>query len=141
MAVRRRQAILGGGVAVAIGALLISAAFLAPGGLHAPAWAVYAAGAAFVLAGTALIARGTGQRLLARWLPSLAVACVVAPALWLAFGSGPRRCAFNAWGFGARLLGRHAELLCRVAFGAGAVLGLLVLLLVVREALRPDLET
>jgi hypothetical protein len=77
---------------------------------------------------------------LARWLPSLVVACLLAPAAWLAFGSGPRRCMVSAWGFGSRMLGRHSDLLCRLAFGAGTLVGVLILLLFVRDAWRGDLE-
>lgn len=137
---RRRDGIVGGVLALALGAMVILAVFFAPRGLHVPAWAVYAAGAAFMLAGATLIARGTGQHLLARWLPSLVIVCLVAPAGWLAFGTGPRHCVISAWGFASRLLGRHSDLLCRLAFGVGAVFGLLMLLLAVRDALRPELE-
>ncbi|MEJ8839240.1 hypothetical protein [Ramlibacter sp. AN1133] len=136
----RRHRVLAGALAVAVGAGVMLAVFFAPRGLRAPAWVVYAAGGAFVLAGATLVAQGTGQRLLARWLPSLVIACLVAPAAWVAFGTGPRRCMVSAWGFGSRLLGRHSDLLCRLAFGAGALVGLLLLLLAVREALRADPE-
>ena len=135
-----RDRILGGVLAVAIGAAVLLAVLFAPRGARAPAWVVYAAAGAFFLAGATLIAQGTGRRLLARWLPTLVIACLVAPAAWLAFGTGPRRCLVSAWGFGSRLLGRHSDLLCRLAFGVGAVVGLLMLLLAVREALRTDLE-
>jgi hypothetical protein len=136
----RRHRLVGGALAVAVGAAVVLALLFLPRGVHAPAWVVYAAAGAFVLAGATLIAQGTGHGVLARWLPSLVIACLVAPAAWIAFGTGPRRCMVSAWGFGSRLLGRHSDLLCRVAFGVGAVVGLLILLLAVREALRPDPE-
>jgi hypothetical protein len=136
----RRDRMLGGALVIAVGAAVMLAVFFAPRGMHAPAWVVYAAGGAFVLAGLALLAEGTGRRVLARWLPSLVVACLLAPAAWLAFGSGPRRCMVSAWGFGSRMLGRHSDLLCRLAFGAGTLVGVLILLLFVRDAWRGDLE-
>jgi hypothetical protein len=136
----RREGMLAGALALALGAMVILAVLLVPHGLHAPAWVVYTAGAALVLVGVTLIARGTGQRLLARWLPSLVIACLAVPAAWLAFGTGPRRCMISGWGFASRLLGRHSELVCRFAFGVGALVGVLLLLLALRDALRPDLE-
>ncbi|MBL0426303.1 hypothetical protein [Ramlibacter alkalitolerans] len=135
-----REQFVAGALAIAVGAAVALAMLYAPGGARAPAWVIYAAAGAFVLAGLTLIAQGTGRRLLARWLPALVIACLVAPAAWIALGAGPRRCLVSVWASGGRLLGRHSDLLCRLAFGAGAVLGLLMLLLAVREALRNDLD-
>jgi hypothetical protein len=120
----------GAGVAIAL------AVYLHPENLRVPAWVAYAAALAFFFAGCQLLARHHGQRLLQAWLPAALVACLVAPPLWIAFGAGPRRCGFELATSVLRLFGVRSDLLCRVGFGIGAVLGLAILLLAIHHALR-----
>jgi hypothetical protein len=57
----------------------------------------------------------------------------LAGAALIAGGPGARECGFSL-GF---IAGEAPDLLCRVGFGLGALLGLFILALIVRQALRP----
>lgn len=85
-----------------------------PDQLHAPAWVAYTACAAFVLAGLAIIADGTGA--------------------WVAIGAGVRDGSVSVPFFGTV----GSELLCRGAFGLGAVIVAALLVWVVLRALRQE---
>jgi len=55
------------------------------------------------------------------------------PARGRCFGSGARECGFSL-GF---ITGQAPDLLCRIGFGLGALLGLFILVLIIRQALVP----
>jgi hypothetical protein len=91
--------------------------------IHGPPWIAGAAGAAFVLAGLAIVI-GSSARM--RWLGSLAgllcVAALAAVGNWIAFGVGERQCTGTLSAFfwtSSRVAG---NLECRLAFGIGAAL-------------------
>lgn len=121
---------------VALGAFLAGIAFLEPPNLRAPPWVMYACGLAFVFAGGTLVARARRARRLAIWLPVPLLACMAAPPLWLAFGTGRRQCTITAMQGILRLLGTRTDLPCRVAFGFAAVVGLALVALALRHAIR-----
>ena len=61
---------VGAGIAACVaGGALAVAAFLQPEKMNAPAWVVYAAALAFILAGALLVARARGYARLQAWLP------------------------------------------------------------------------
>jgi hypothetical protein len=123
----RKQALVVGTIALAVGLGCAAAIYFHPQGLHAPAWVAYAAVSTFVLAGIALIAGAYGAKRLVQWLGGLIVAGLMTPALWIALGPGGRDCSFSV-GF---LSGAASEFMCRGAFGAGALLCLVFLVLLV----------
>ena len=131
------QGHVGAGIAamVAGGALGI-VAFLQPQKMNAPAWVVSTAALAFVVAGLLLAVRGRGHARLEAWLPVALLACLIAPPLWIGFGSGTRRCGIAVFGDAVRLLGVRGDLPCRIAFGFAAVVGIGLLALAVRQAVR-----
>lgn len=128
----RRQALVIGGVAIALGVLSALMIQLRPEGLRAPAWVAYAAVATFPLAGGALIAGALGAKRLVPWLGVLITCGLLVPGLWVALGPGGRECSFSL-GF---LGGAASELVCRTGFGVGALLCLVLLVLLVRRASR-----
>lgn len=137
----RRNELFAGAASAVLGLATILLMHWQPQALRTPPWVAYVAASSFVLGGAAIMARATGRTRLARWLPVALVACLVTPAIWLALGAGPRRCVFSAIGsVGLRLLGRHAEWLCRFGFGVAALLGLAIVLLSVRHAIRMERE-
>jgi hypothetical protein len=128
---------VGAGIAAcAAGGALAVAAFLQPEKMNAPAWVVYAAALAFILAGALVVARARGYARLQAWLPVALLACLVAPPLWIGFGSGSRRCSIALLGNAVRLLGVRSDLPCRIGFGFAAVVGIGLLALAIRQAVR-----
>jgi hypothetical protein len=127
-----RQRLIIGLLVGGLGVGITSAAYLHPEQMRAPAYVVYAATSSFVLAGIALVAGALGARKLVQWLGVLIVMALMTPAVWIALGPGAHDCGFSL-GFVA---GVAPDLACRLGFGAGALLGLLILVLIVRQALR-----
>jgi hypothetical protein len=128
----RRQRLSIGGLLVALGAGLSLAIYLQPQQLRVPAWVAHSATAAFALAGAALIAGALGAMKLVHWLGALIVAAMLVPALWVAFGPGPRECGISL----GPASGTGSEWICRTGFGLGALLGLVILALIIHQALR-----
>jgi hypothetical protein len=123
----RKQSLVAGGLAVAVGLGSSAAIVLHPESLRAPAWVAHAAASTFVVAGVALLAGACGARRLMQWLGVLIACGLLVPTLWIAFGPGGRNCSFSL----AFLSGPASELACRGAFGAGALLWLVFLVLLV----------
>lgn len=121
----RKERLIGGWVALAAGILVVGAMAATPERHHVPAWVGYAAGSTFAWAGAAILAGEFGRtRAIAPWLGFCALLGLVVPALWIAFGPGPRECTATL----AFLLATGAsEWFCRGAFGLGA--GLVVVLI------------
>lgn len=125
-----------GWIAIAAGAFVAWMIHRHPEGLRAPAFVAYAAAAAFVLAGVSLAAGERMRPFVQRWLGVVLVACLLTPAAWIAFGTGPRHCSVGVANGILQVFGAASETGCRVAFGVAAVLGVAILLLFVRQALR-----
>jgi hypothetical protein len=116
-------------IAAAMGAFIIVMAAFDPdeSRFHAPRWVVGAAGATFVLAGTAAImSRGVsgphvennGYRLIL----ALLLTCFGAVASWVAFGPGERKFEGTLGAGGGFLPFDPGEMLGRILFSPGALL-------------------
>ena len=128
----RRQRLLGGLVSVVAGLLTAAVITVRPEGLHVPAWVAYVACAAFVFAGLTIIAHEFALRRTHACLVVACVASLLVPGAWVAFGPGVRECSVN----GPFLSGVGSELMCRGAFGLGAVIVAALLIWIVLRALR-----
>jgi hypothetical protein len=128
--------VFAGAAIAALGGALALAAYVLPEQMRAPPFVVYLCALAFVFAGWTVVARARDHRLLKAWLPVFLLACMVAPAIWLGFGSGRRQCAVSLLQSFVRLLGTRSDLVCRIGFGLAAVLGVALVLLAVRQAIR-----
>ena len=110
---------------------------LHPERLRAPAWVAYAAALAFSLCGIALIAhRMRAPARVHAWLGVALLTCLLTPFAWIALAAEDGRCR-------VRMLGIDmpgGAWLCRAAFAAAAAIGLLMLVLAVRQALRTRRE-
>ena len=125
-----RSRVLGGWLAIAAGLGVCAAVWFQPQRLHAPAWVVYTAALAFVLAGLAILVRSGSK--LNFVLSALTALALFVPGAWVAFGSGPRECSFSL----PFVDGLAPGVVCRVAFGFGAVLTALVFILLLMRAVR-----
>jgi hypothetical protein len=125
-----------GAALAALGAALAFLAYLRPEQMNTPPVFVYLAALAFVFAGAIVVARVRGYRLLSAWLPVFLIGCMVAPAVWLGFGSGRRQCTLSAMNSVVRIFGTRSDLPCRIGFGIAAVIGVALALLALRQAIR-----
>lgn len=129
------------GVAIALlGASVAVLAWLQPQQMRAPPWVVYTCALAFVWAGATVVARARGMRRLQAWLPVPLLACMVAPAFWLAFGPGHRACTISLLQGMVRIFGGRSDLPCRIGFGIAALVGLGLVLMALRQAIRSSRE-
>ena len=128
----RGQRLLGALVTTVAGLLTAAVITVRPEGQHVPAWVAYVACAAFVFAGLTIIAHEFALRRAHAWLVVACVASLLVPGAWIAFGPGVRECSVS----GPLLGGMGSDLLCRGAFGIGAVIVAALLLWVVWRALR-----
>jgi hypothetical protein len=129
----RRQRLLGGFVSAAAGLLTAAIIYLYPEQLRAPAWVAYAACAAFVFAGLTIIAYEFALHRTHAWLAAACTAALLVPGGWVAFGPGVRECSVAIPFFSTV----GSDLLCRGAFGLGAVIVAALLVWAVLRALRP----
>jgi hypothetical protein len=102
-----------------------------PEGLRAPAWVAYVAASAFVLAGLCLLAGAVGNTSLQRWLGVAVTVSLFAVSVWVAFGPGQRECSISL----PFVQSLAPDALCRGAFGVGAILVGLFLVLVLRRTI------
>ncbi len=100
--------------------------------LRAPTGVVYLAAATYAAAGAALVLQALGHLRAQAGPVFLMGAGMTGIAGWVAFGPGPRRCQASLGGFGFI----PPELLCRAAFGIGALLLGLILWLMLRPLVR-----
>ena len=128
----RRQRLLGGLVSIVAGLLTAAVITVRPEGLHVPAWVAYVACAAFVFAGLTIIAHELALRRTHAWLVVACIASLLVPGAWIAFGPGERECSVS----GPFLSGMGSEMVCRGAFGLGALIVAALLVWVVWRALR-----
>ena len=124
----RTQRLFGGWAALGIGVLSLVMMYLHPEQLRVPAWVAYAAMSSFVCAGGALLTgESAATRTVAPWLGVLATIALMVPAVWIAFGPGPRNCAAALAFFSTTA----SDWVCRGVFGFGALIGLLILFLMI----------
>ena len=116
-----------------MGLLVVWAIYARPQGLRVPAWVAYAAAAAFVGGGGALIAAACESKKLEAAFGLIALLGLLVPFLWVALGPGPQECSVYL----PFISTAGAEWLCRGGFGIASLLGLLILVLFLRRALRP----
>ena len=128
----RRQRLLGALVSTVAGLLTAVVIYLRPEGLHVPAWVAYVACAAFVFAGLSIMAHEFALHRTHTWLVVACVASLLVPGAWIGFGPGVRECSVS----GPLLSGMGSELMCRGAFGLGAVIVAALLVWIVWRALR-----
>ena len=133
-----RQRLLGALMCAGAGLLAAAMIYLRPEGLQVPAWVAYAACAAFVFAGATIAAHEFALHSTHAWLAVGCIASLLVPGAWVAFGPGLRECSVS----GPFLIGIGSDLLCRGAFGLGAVIVAGLLVWAVLQALRrrPDKE-
>ncbi|HVE88650.1 MAG TPA: hypothetical protein VNA44_03035 [Burkholderiaceae bacterium] len=113
---------------------LLTAAMITlhPEGLNVPAWVAYVACAAFVFAGLTIMADEFALGRMYAWLVIACVVSLLVPGAWVAFGPGARECSVS----GPFLSGIGSELVCRGAFGLGAVIVAALLVWIVLRSLR-----
>jgi hypothetical protein len=116
-------------VAVASGLLVAYLIHAHPDDLRVPAWVAYVAASAFVLAGLCLSAGAAGNVGLQRWLGVAVTVSLFVVSVWVAFGPGERECSFSLPFFQSGA----SDAVCRGAFGIGAILVGLFLVLVLRQ--------
>lgn len=122
-----------GALILAVGAGIALMIHLHPENLRAPAWVAYAAAGAFGIAGLMLLAQARGWTRLQAALPPLLIACLLTPLLWIvAANPDGGRCRVDILGYSARA----PEILCRAGLAVGAAIGLGILLLALRHAVR-----
>jgi len=126
--------LIAGCISLAMGLFAGAMIHLHPESLKAPAWVAYAAAGAFILAGISLLAGALRATWLQRWLGVLICLCLFSISAWVAFGPGARECTMSL-GFMSRAA---SEIVCRGAFGSGAVLVALLLGLGLHRAVRSN---
>jgi hypothetical protein len=104
-----------------------------PEGLRVPAWVAFVAVSAFVFAGFSLIASALHANQVQRWLIVSLVLSMFVPGAWIAFGPGERECSVSL----PFLQGVAGEVMCRGAFGVGAVIIAAIFMLLIRHSVRP----
>lgn len=106
-------------------------------GLRAQPGVVYLGAATYAAAGVTLLLQALGH-LRAQAVPAFLMgAGMTGIGGWVAFGPGPRRCQASFGGFGFI----PPELLCRTAFGIGALLLGVIAWLMLRTLLRRQPES
>ena len=128
----RRQRLLGGLVSTVAGLLMGAMITLHPEKLNVPAWVAYVACAAFVFAGLTIMAHEFALHRTHAWLAVACVASLLVPGAWVGFGPGVRECSVS----GPFLSGMGSEMVCRAAFGLGAVIVAALLVWIVWRALN-----
>jgi len=129
--VSRRSQLITAAVVVALGLLVAFMVDVHPESLRIPAWVAYVAASAFVFAGLCLLASAiTMTYRLQRWLGVAVTVSLFVVCAWVAFGPGQRECSVSL-PFVKSITG---DAICRGAFGIGAILMGLFLLLVLRRA-------
>ena len=126
-----RSRLIWGLLCVLLSAVLAVLIFGRPQKLSAPAWVAYSAAAAFLIAGLLLVAGAANANRVQNWLAVVLLGFMVLPAMWIAFGAGPRQCTASL-----PIPGLASDIVCRSVFGLGALIGLGVLMLYVAHAIR-----
>jgi hypothetical protein len=128
----RRERLLAGGAAIAIGSIGLILMYRHPEGLRVPAWVGFAAMSTFVWGGSAIVLRENEATAgFADGAVLLTIVGLFVPAAWIAFGPGPRECTAML----SVLSAPAGEWLCRGAFGLGALIVSLLFVLAARQVL------
>ena len=98
----------------------------------APRWVIYAACAAFVLAGASLLIPEGGHSRANAWLAVGFIAAMLVPGAWIALGPGPRSCTVSI----PFTSGTGSDTLCRGVFGFGSLIVAAILVWAVMNAWR-----
>jgi hypothetical protein len=101
-----------------LGLFLIYVVYSDQPGLTVPPVVGYLAAATFIFAGATLLLQAGGYAGAATVTALLLVAALAGVGGWIGFGPGPRSCGGNVGG----LLFLPGDSVCRIVFGAGAVL-------------------
>jgi hypothetical protein len=115
---------------VALSGALCAIIYFQPQQLRAPAWVAYSASATFGIAGLLLLAGAVAAKRTQNWLGAALALALVLPGIWVALGTGQRECIVSF-----PFLEFASELLCRGAFGVGALLGIAILAVYLRHAI------
>lgn len=118
-----------GAVIAALGAMTVLVIYLHPEKLRAPLRVGLAASSSFGIAGIAVALHPFISARSYRWSMIVLLAVMASIPAWIAFGPGVRTCHSNIPFF-------TGEYGCRVAFGIGAVLMLLMLGAAISQAFR-----
>lgn len=121
-----------GGALVGLGLVLLTVMVAFPARLKVPAPIGYLAAGTLVMAGLLALANVFCSRRVRAWLAVALLTCMLLPAAWIAFGTGPRTCSLKV-GVSSGLIGGAG---CRLAFGVGTVLGLVLVFIALRSAAR-----
>ena len=116
---------------VVLGVVLLGLMVAYPERLRVPAVIGYIAAGSFVLAGLLALANVYSGRAMRSWLAVVLLASMTAPAAWIAVGPGARTCTVAL----GQLAGVTGGAGCRIAFGAGALVGLVLVWMALRDAL------
>lgn len=103
-----------------------------PERLRAPEWIALLAVGLFGLAGACITAQALKLNGLVRWLVCMLLGAMAVVPAWIALGPGPRQCTMVS--LGSRFAA--SEIICRGAFGAGALMLAVLFMVAVRGALR-----
>lgn len=126
-----------GMLAVTTGIVVALFVHLAPQAGDAPAWVGDACAAAFFCAGVAILAASRGWPPLVGKLAGLVAAyMLVVPGIWIVFGGDPERCSIGAAFGSLSLAGDAGAVLCKSAFGGGALLTLAFAVLFTVQSFR-----
>ena len=118
---------------VSLGVVLHGLMLAFPERLKVPASIGHLASGTFVLAGLLALANVFCSRKVRAWLTVALLTCMLLPAVWISFGAGPRTCSFKLGLLSGGLTDGGA---CRVAFGVGSVLGLVLVIVALRHAMK-----
>lgn len=117
---------------VGMGVALLLAMIALPERLNVPPPIGHVVAGTIVLAGLLALANVFCGRAVQAWLAVAVLIGLLVPGVWIAFGPGQRSCSMGL-GF---LLGSAHGTSCRTAFGIASVVGLVLVLVALRYALR-----
>lgn len=123
-----KQLKVAGGFALGAAVLIAVAITVHPDGLNAPAWVAYVAAVSFGLAGVSALAEAFRHTSLACGLACCLLCALLLIEFWVAFGPGARQCTIRIPGLAAF----PSDLGCRSAFGLGALVVGVMLVLAIR---------
>lgn len=127
-----RSKIVSGVLIAVVGLVALTVIYLKPEGLHVPFWVAFTACSSFVIAGAAIALHSISVKVY-QWLIVTLLAAMTAVPIWVAVGFGSRSCTTN-------IPYLASELSCRVAFGASALVLLVMLSFAILQAVRSPNE-
>jgi hypothetical protein len=134
MAERRMRHHLAALVCIGLGFWLAYVVWSRQPGLRVPPAVGYLAAGSFAAAGISLFLQGAGFARAAGVPAILAAAALAGIGGWIGFGPGSRRCGGSV----GNIPFIPGQWICRLVFGAGAVLTGLIVLLMLRSLFRDE---